>query len=596
MLVRFTLILSLSFFLIHFSLTGQSEGQTGVPCIEEYPTEEVVFFSDRDYYLTGESLWFKAFVFLDGKLSSDWSKVLYVELYNDQQDVLIQNKYKTENGMINGLLSIPEDVNTGHYFLRCYTRYGLNFPVENLYTKIISIVNPKSEPSYIDAVDLALEKEEIPVHTGDQLKPVPVTLSLSKDQFGKRERVALKIETDRNAYLAITVRKKGTSHSLEDLQQFSRINPWFERFAGDTDFALPIGFPGGEVIPASADLDMIPEMRGLTLSGKILDKTTGEPLANEYCITSVIGDQAQIHLDKTNVAGEFIFPFNDLQEEKDVFVSVRNKQNKDFEILINHDFSTSFPDLQAMPMPYDSSKHQLFKELYINKQLNEFVNTEIEQAAYTGNDPLPPYFNIAQADHVVTLQNFIKLPTVIEVFRELVPMVSLRGKIGSRRFHIFDKETLVNYDNPLVLLDFVPVSDIDNLLQIDPSQLEAIDVFYSDYLLGDHTLGGIISLRTQKGDFAGFKWTDNSVFLSYKTLQAEITFRQPVYSTPESKNNRKPDFRTLLYWNPKVQLNGEPLSLNFYTSDQLSDYEIVVRGFTEDGKACYGRIDFGVWE
>ena len=52
---------------------------------------------------------------------------------------------------------------------------------------------------------------------------------------------------------------------------------------------------------------------------------------------------------------------------------------------------------------------------------------------------------------VVTLQNFIKLPTVIDVFRELVPMVSLRGKIGSRRFHIFDKETLVNYDNPLVL-------------------------------------------------------------------------------------------------------------------------------------------------
>ncbi|MCD4663641.1 MAG: hypothetical protein K8R68_00120 [Bacteroidales bacterium] len=55
------------------------------------------------------------------------------------------------------------------------------------------------------------------------------------------------------------------------------------------------------------------------------------------------------------------------------------------------------------------------------------------------------------------------------------------------------------------------------------------------------------------------------------------------------KNNRIPDFRTLLYWNPELLISQGDNTLNFYTSDNTGDYDIIVRGVTKNGKICFGK-------
>ena len=52
---------------------------------------------------------------------------------------------------------------------------------------------------------------------------------------------------------------------------------------------------------------------------------------------------------------------------------------------------------------------------------------------------------------------------------------------------------------------------------------------------------------------------------------------------------QKPDYRTTLYWNPDAQLTGQPLPIEFYTGDKLSQFLIFVEGITTDGMPFIGQ-------
>ena len=95
-------------------------------------------------------------------------------------------------------------------------------------------------------------------------------------------------------------------------------------------------------------------------------------------------------------------------------------------------------------------------------------------------------------------------------------------------------------------------------------------------------------------NFAGFKWTDNSVFLNFKTLHPELTFHLPDYQNSNLKMDSKADFRTILYWNPEVNLDGEDRKIHFFSSDYQSVYEVILRGYTDEGIFCYGSLEFEV--
>ena len=65
----------------------------------------------------------------------------------------------------------------------------------------------------------------------------------------------------------------------------------------------------------------------------------------------------------------------------------------------------------------------------------------------------------------------------------------------------------------------------------------------------------------------------------------------PIYDNVEKKQNRKPDFRHTLYWNPSVK--GQHTA-EFYTSDLEGFYVAVLQGVTEDGKEIDLRWEFEV--
>ncbi len=566
--------------------------QNPLSCIEGLPIERVSVITDRDYFLAGDKLWFKGFVFHEDKLSSQWSKVLYVEIFNERQEVFVQEKYGVNEGVVTGSLDIPVNLNTGHYFLRAYTQYMRNFPPDNYFTKVVSVVNPDSE-----ATEVIMEgKEKTTMYSGlkfdEAVVGVEVDVELDEQNYAPREKVSLTINAP-EASLVVSVRKKGTAHSHEDIKEFIAGNFWLNRSYSELPEAKHFSFEKSEN-ESPGEINWAPESRGITLSGVVKSKTTHQPVSEIYCITSVIGKEPQLHMAKTFEDGSFIFPFHKLKGTRDVFVAIRGNDNRDLDILLNKDFSADFSEMQPAVFEFDSVKHELFEAIHVNNQLNRVFVSSLKTEAYSDGLGELPDFNIGSPDITVELKDFIEIPTLPEVFRELIPTVSVRGKIGSRRLNIFNKEAFKDLTDPLVLLDNVPVKDIDKLLQIDPLKLLKIEVYNSEYHLGDYLFEGIVSIKTNTEDFAGYKWTDNSVFLEFKGVRETQVFEHSVYKNAADLQSKKPDFRTVLFWNPEIEIKESPVSLSFFTSDHLSEYEVVVQGYTLDGNPCFGRTSFFV--
>jgi hypothetical protein len=120
--------------------------QEMVSSLNSYSTyhlkEKVYLHTDRNYYLCGEILWFKAYV--ENAINNHpltVSKVVYVELLNKEHDPVLQAKIAINNGNGNGSFSLPLTLETGNYELRAYTNWMKNDSAFHFFKKIITVVN-----------------------------------------------------------------------------------------------------------------------------------------------------------------------------------------------------------------------------------------------------------------------------------------------------------------------------------------------------------------------------------------------------------------------------------------------------------------------
>ena len=128
-------------------------------CIQNI--EHITLATDRNLYISGEPIWYSASYSISDDANLFLSKVLYVELFNNNQ-VVASQKVGIEENLITGRITIPEHVPTGYYILRAYTRYQENFPAWQFTSVIISVVNPTTPlpqaplPDKKDQINIAL--------------------------------------------------------------------------------------------------------------------------------------------------------------------------------------------------------------------------------------------------------------------------------------------------------------------------------------------------------------------------------------------------------------------------------------------------------
>lgn len=203
------------FISILLSINALANCQTGkglkfVSHAEDFKIQERVLLAlDQDFYLTGEPINFLALTF-DAALQIpiEFSSVLYVELFNQDNKVISAKKYLLKHGEAMNDIVIPRQLETGYYYLRAYTNYMKNFGPGVFFTKRLKIVNPFYQIR--DRTDSELNPDEIKLNIvaegGSIIYEVENKIAFYNSNFN--ERVLVKL-FENNAELAKVETKTG---------------------------------------------------------------------------------------------------------------------------------------------------------------------------------------------------------------------------------------------------------------------------------------------------------------------------------------------------------------------------------------------------
>ena len=296
----------------------------------------------------------------------------------------------------------------------------------------------------------------------------------------------------------------------------------------------------------------------------------------------------------SNADGIVQFETAGLYSANDLILQTNPEKDSSYQIELLNPFSLQYGNLSPSPFIFSEQNQQdiLSRSLEMQTQNAYFAK---QQALYKSvvSDSVAFY---GKPDEMYMLDDFTRFKVLEEVMREYVPGVQVRIRKDGFHFMVLDHiNKAIFQENPLVLLDGVPVFDINKIMAMDPLKIQKLEVITSNYFQGAARYNGIVSYSTYKGDLAGFQLDPRALIQEYEGVQYQREFYSPSYATAEEKQRRLPDMRNLLYWNPDVTITaGSPINLEFYTSDQPGTYAVVVQGLTADGLSGSSRFQFEV--
>ena len=120
---------------------------------EQRPTEKVYLHTDRETYLTGETIWMKGYLFNGSSHVTDTvSRVLYVDLVDlATRKVRLRVQLRATDSYAPGQLALPDSMPAGTYQLRGYTNFMRNEPETYFFTKTLTVLRPDGGTPAISA-------------------------------------------------------------------------------------------------------------------------------------------------------------------------------------------------------------------------------------------------------------------------------------------------------------------------------------------------------------------------------------------------------------------------------------------------------------
>jgi hypothetical protein len=330
--------------------------------------------------------------------------------------------------------------------------------------------------------------------------------------------------------------------------------------------------------------------------GKLLSSDKSTSVSSEFVLLCMPGREAGFQYAKTDDEGNFTFNIHIDEDLKD-FVLMPDDASKNHKIIIESPFYDQYLRTES---PVDSIMRPVpayISDWSVNYQVSKIYGvSDIGDTLVPSVLPLRPFRFYGKPDIELIMADYVTLPEMKEVFFELLPHVSLKKKDSGYEILIADRIYDSRYElSPDLFLDGVKINDPSIIAELDPAIVEKIDIIKEEYFVGRYSFSGILNVITRSADFSAISLPDYMIRLSYRVVEPVRSFVSPVYSSNDMKNSTIPDFRNTLFWNPSVKPGKEGyLTVEFWTSDVVSDYIINVQGITSDGKLISVRKYFRV--
>ena len=326
----------------------------------------------------------------------------------------------------------------------------------------------------------------------------------------------------------------------------------------------------------------IPEYRGHLIKGTVTD-AEGQPARGVATYLATPGRNIQLYTSRSKSNGEVQYEMKDFWGSRKIVVQTNTDQDSTSQIKIHSPYAEVFATRRLPPFTLNSNVSKNLVTRSVAMQVQDVYHADNSTKFYSVDMDSTAFYG--KASETYLLDDFTRFPVMEEVMREYVPGVMVRKRRDGFHFLVLDnvRKSLFQ-ENPLVILDGMPIFDIDKIMAFDPLKVKKLEVITNRYFLGPFTFPGVVSYTTYTGDLAGFQLDPRAVLLDYEGLQRQRIFYSPQYDNQKQRESRMPDRRNLLFWAPQVNLDKEgKQQLEFYTSDLIGTYTIVIEGLTTNG-------------
>jgi hypothetical protein len=564
------------------NVCGQGEVTLSIENNRNY--EYINVHTDRDLYLTGEKIWYKIYLGNIQNNVNDLSVVAYVELTDSEGRVLLRNKNKCIDGMSHGSISIPKEINSSVYVLKAYTLWMNKFDDNLSFKKEVIIVNER------DSVIQSLEKSEESEKECNIISEITLSNSNVKIDFLKEFQGQIVAQ-----YRGIVLSKMGISSPEKSV-----------------DFDIQI------------TKDCPIDIKMFDLNGNLLCKCKR---CDEGLVTSTLDlransnvsprEKVDLELELKNSLGKSVKGNFSISIHRDLgsFIDTNENHNlypNPISIVSGKDGKLVGKELTLYPESPESLPSISTNQINLvsgNKNTNQILLPEAWKElrslvsevnkSYKQLETQDKYEEIyLPFDNIYYPADYLALPNLEEFLIEIVDPIKFKRKKGKSSIAIRNTEiknnVFVYNEAPLIVIDGFIYDNLDEVLSIDPSQIEKLTLSWKANTLSKVSLvkladNGVLAIYTKNGIQSILK---NKVGKGiYEQYHRSLVF--PEETSPKNQSDRIPNFQEPLFWNPNVVVDGNG-KIYFNTSDELGDFVIDVRGVSEAGIYITKQVKFTV--
>lgn len=344
---------------------------------------------------------------------------------------------------------------------------------------------------------------------------------------------------------------------------------------------------------------------GLSIKGKVKKLWGKKPVVGGEVTLGLMGDGFFHKETFTNEYGFFNFEHIYIVDSSRIMIKANTKRGSQLtkidlfpQLIFDTLPKTSFVSNITVPVKFYRANYfkKLMEQEYTVKQ-GEILLGEVEVTAKKRVDDN----NIriyGEADNVLVLSDLDrnsydiysylhgKVAGIVCSTNDNVKSISIRGS------------GVIYYLNGIQVekktIDFIPMNEIDKIEIIKSAGKLSL------FGMGDNIpsnpsnppgFGGVVAIYTRQGNSGNNQSikpiVHGRISPQFSGFHKSSEFYSPKY-TYININDPKPDYRPTLFWEPNLVVENGKAKINFYTSDNLARYRIIVEGISKNGNICFG--------
>ncbi len=534
----------------------------------------VQLHTDRDVYVSGEDLFFRLLIDNHTGNIPD-TAMYYLVLQNAAAENVARYMYAFGKHRMHGHVHLSDTLSTGIYHLLAYSENLASMAL--IPGRRILVINRFDQDPMLHDFLVPADSALIRAETGAWSDPGSLRVDLQTENPGTREQFGLEIiNTGPEVNVSVSVR---------------RAAPVF----GNMDGRLAV-LKGRHPFFGNAH-NQLRDQAYFPLSGVVRSNASGLPVANARVMLSRPDSIPNLIHTAADARGRFRLDLTAYYFDSRVFLNLFEDSLAGESLLDIH----SVWDITAEPDPspmFVTDAGGPYFEMLANAAM---VNKVYPIAYGVKQDKAPVHLPgtepklYASPSFSYHLEEYESLTDFQEITRELIPYIRVRQQSDRYTIRVMDETTSASFFNhpPRIFVNAMPINNMDLIAGYGSDQIARIDVVGRSWRYGELEFNGMVSIFLRDPEILDGIGSESLAMIDIPPVRSISHFVPPDYTNGSARQNRIPDYRQVLLWEPVLLISqNESATLSFFSGDLPGDYVIVVQGLDRNGNTVKYQKNF----